>query len=303
MSENKRFRPKRFEARHIFYICYGVGALGMAVLGLLSNAFFAYGISEELWAAVLYALFVSMLYIAAFVREVIDSRKPADIIFNSAAFIGSLLFFLLFYFLGRVFIFIATLYSGIMLIAFALRAIIIIRKTSLVSSVADIKPFIAIVGLLLYTMIAMFAVEYENDLYLAWALIPTAAVSLIVITAGVILWKDLIAAKLLKKLHLFFCALSVFIVAFVLCFTAIGAANVVFDGNEPTPIKCTVLEKRVSSGTRTPITHEFKVSIDGCEMWINVSPTEYFEIPENSEITVDRYSGAFGFAYYLPAMN
>ena len=88
-----------------------------------------------------------------------------------------------------------------------------------------------------------------------------------------------------------------FIAAFSYSFTALGIANYVFDAKTPTPYECTVLEKKISSGSRTPTQFEVKVNVAGSEKWIPLPVDEYHEIAEGGTVIINYHYGALNFAY------
>ena len=293
---------KKTKTKYIFPVIYLVPVLGAATLGLLSNSFFAYDIVNHLWANILYLLCISALYITAYVQELLAKRSPCDIVIHSFIFLGSLLFFFLFYFLNIYFTLAAIVYSAIMMCFIAVRSVLTMRSTRHIpdDSDIDVKPPIAILAIILFAMAGMMSsINYVSEIFMAWALIPAAIITVILGGIAVFLLRDLFYSKLIRIGKSLLVALIVFFIIYVYCNTTIGIANFAFDHSDPTPIVCTVLDKNISSGARTPTTHELKVKINNEDMWVDVSTTEYFAISEGDEITVQYYSGAFGFAYVI----
>ncbi len=293
---------KKLKTKHIFYIIYLLEALGAGILGLLSNSFFAYDIVHHPWAHILYLLCISALYITAYVQELLVKRKPSDILINSFIFLGSLLFFFLFYFLNVYFTLVAIAYSAIMMCFITVRCVLTMRLTQSIPGDTDIdvKPFLAIFAIMLFAMMEMISyINYVSEIFMAWALIPATIITVILGGIAVFLLRDMFYSKLIRIGKSLLVALIVFFIVYVYCNTTIGIANFAFDHSAPTPIVCTVLDKNISSGARTPITHELKVKINNKDMWIDVSTTEYYAISEGDAITIQYYSGAFGFAYVI----
>ncbi len=293
----------KFHAHYIYYIFYGVGFIGAAVLGLLSASFFAYEITDYLWTHILYVLFISMLYITAFVQELAAHRKPKDIVYYSAMFLGTLLFFLLMYFLGGIAMLCAVLYSGVLLGVIFFKAIIKTRRECDISDDVDVKIIISVMSLIIFVMASMMTVDFEDEMYMAWSLIPAAAITVILCVAAVILLRGLWGAvfpTMPKKIGMTtLYIIGIFAVAFVLSFTTVGVANVVADTDKPEVITCKVLDKQVRSASRTPTRYEIKVVIGKRKEWINVDSGDYYRLNKGDAVMVDRYAGALGFAYYI----
>lgn len=296
----------KFKHNLIFYILYGIGFLGAAVLGLLSNSFFAYEITEYIWADVLYVLFLSLLYITAYVQTLTanaENRKPKNIVYASFLYLGCLLLFLLFYFIGGIFSLISALYSAAMLILVSFRAILKIRATECMKTDVDAKSFICAMSLDLFAMISIMPINYVSEIYMAWAFIPATILSVILIIVILVIIRNVINAicptKRKKIGYGFLYTFVILIFSYGVSFPTIGIADVIFDKSEPAPIVCEVLDKNVSTGTSTPTTYELKVKLNGKEQWIDVPSNDYYELSKGDSVVVNYYSGALGFAYYI----
>ena len=293
---------RKSRRKYVFPIIYIIAALGAGVLGLLSSSFFAYGIVKHLWANILYLLFISTLYVTAYVQELLVKRKPTDVVFYSFVFLGSLLFFFLFYFLNVYFALIAIAYSAILACFLSFRFILRIRSTQTIpdDSDIDVKPAIAVFAIILFTMASMMgSISYLSEIYFAWALIPTAIIAIVI--GGVILFilRDMYRAKFIPIRQSILVAVLGFFAVFAYCSTTIGLANFAFDYADPVPIECTVLDKNISGGSRSPTTHELKVKINDSDVKIEVTATQYYAVSKGDVITVNYHSGAFGFAYVI----
>lgn len=290
MTKNKRY---------IFYILYAIGFLGAGIIGFFSNSFFAYDKFNSLWADIFYILFIALLFVTAFVQEVVSSRAVKDIIVNSAVFLGGLIFILLFYFFGGIVIFLTIIYSGIMICIIGCRFALIMRENP--NTKPDMKRILAVFALFMFSMMALMSIEFVDDMLWAWALIPAFFIFIIACAITYLLlkkvWNSIYTTKAKSVGNAICIVLLWFIFAYVFFASLIGIANCVFDG-EPMKTKYTVIDKNISSGSRAPTKHEVKVIIDGKEVWIPVSVTEYFEIEEGDTVIIDYYSGAFNFAYY-----
>ena len=293
---------KKSRIHYIFYIIYAVAVVGAAILGFLGNTFFAYDIANQLWSHILYSLFISAFYIAAYVQELLAKRKTCDIVFNSFVFLGSLFCFYLFYFLNIYFTLIAIAHSAVLGCILFARFVLRIRATQSIpnDSDLDIKPFIAIFAIMLFVMVrALYSINYVSEIYMAWALIPTAIITVILGGIAVFLLWDLYRAMFIPIGKSILIALIGFLIVLAYCETTISIANYAFDYSEPTPIECEVLDMKVRSGVRTLTQYELKVIIDDSEMWIEVSPAQYYAISKDDVVTVNYHSGAFGFAYVI----
>ncbi len=291
MSKNKKI---------IFYAIYAICFIGAGIIGFFSKSFFAYDKFNSLTANIFYVLFISLLFATAFVHEICFSRTVADIVVNGFVFIGGLIFILLFYFLGGVVIFLTIIYSAIMLALIGCRYALELRKDHTANP--DMKRILGVFSLLLFSMLALLQVEFVDGMLWAWALIPAVVIFLIVGAVTYFLLKDVwgkIYNTKAKRVGNAICmVLLFFMFAFIFSAFATGIANCVFDG-DPVQTEYTVIEKDVSSGSRSPTTYKVKVVIDEKEVWIPISVTDYYEIEEGDTVLIDYYSGAFNFAYYL----
>ncbi len=286
----------------VFAVLYAVGALGAAIMGLLSESFFAYDVVDAPWATALYFVFISMLYITAFVSELFNSRKPFDITANAFIFLGSLAMAITIYFVGGAVLFAAELYSVCLLSFIAVRSAIELRKKEYYSEdmSPDIKPCIAALSVLLFAMVRIMAIKFVDSEYVAWSLIPTAVITVAVALTAYFLLKDFISKTYVKRsvkiLKTSLVCLAIFIVSFIYCFTAVATINCVFDG-DPTPTQYAVLDKKANTGSTTHV-FEIKIKINGETVWIKVPPKEYYELKKGDAVTLDYYGGALGFAYW-----
>ncbi len=290
MSRNKKL---------IFYILYAVGFLGAGIIGFFSNSFFAYDKFNSPWANALYIVFLSMLFVTAFVQEVVSSRIVKDIIVNFAVFIGGLIFILLFYFLGGIFVLLSLIYSGILFAVIGIRFALKLRTNY--EEKPDFKRILAVGSLFIFSMYALMVIEFVSDIFLAWALIPAAIIFAIVIAVTYFLlknvWGSIYPTKAKSVGNAICVCFIIFLLCFAFCASAIGISNCLFDG-DPVQTEYTVIDKKVTSGSKSVTTHEVKIVIDGEERWIPVSAAEYFELKEGDTVIIDYYSGAFNFAYY-----
>lgn len=285
--------------RKIFTALYITGFVGAGLIGLLSNSFFAYDIFNGLWADVLYALFISLLYVTAFAQEVCISHRPKCITANFFIFIVSLFLFLLMLYFGGVFIVIALFYSAAMACFVAVQYVFKLRSGKAFK--VNVKYIICICSLLLFAMINLLLVEFVNETYMAWSFIPAAVFSCVAcLTAYFILksvWKTLFETKLKRITYSVFTALCIFFVAYMYTFAAVGMINCVFDG-QPVKTEYEVLDKHIQSGARQITQFELKIEIDGEYKWIDVPVTDYHNISVGEVIIVDYFDGALGFPYW-----
>lgn len=283
----------------IFPILYAVGFIGTAVMGFFGSSYFAYDIFNSLWADILYLVFLSSLWITAFVQEVFTHKNIKSAAYNFVIFIGGLVFFI-FVILGGVFTLFALIFSAIMLTVIGCRYALSLRKDHTIKP--DIKQPICVGVLLLFAMIRQMRISYISDIYFAWALIPAAILFCIVSIAAYILLKKVFAKIYPTEGKRLFNAFAVgFIMLFIVyaySYTTISVINCAFDG-EPTKIECTVIDKKVITGTRSVTRFEVTVLLDGKERRIQVPVTEYHELEEGDLIIIDYYSGALNFAYYV----
>lgn len=295
-------KQKSDKKSRLFFALYLVGFLGACIIGLFGNSFFAYDVFQSVWANVLYLCFLSLLYVTAFVSECFDSRKPKHIILNAFYFLGSLMMALLLFLSGGVFLLLTELYSAVMVGLIALNYVLEARKRQKPkhSFDSDVKPIVSAVSLILFSMVSMLSVEFVDESYIAWSLIPTAVIAVAICAAAAILLKNnlrLIESKINRILSVAGIALLIFIVAFFYSFTAVGTINCVFDG-EPAPVKAAVLEKKVQSGARTITQFKIKISLNETESWISVPSSAYYNLKIGDSVTINRYQGALGFAYW-----
>ena len=285
-----------------FTVLYLIGFLGLGIIGLLSNSYFAYDIFNSLWANLLFLALLSMLFITAFVQEIIASRAVVDVITNTAIFIVGLIFVILYYVWADIFIFGMVVLSAIMVIVLSCRCVLTIRRDPQNKKFPiDFKQVIAVVCLLMFALRQQMTIKHVDDGYVAWSLIPAAvACAVCTVVAFVLLrrvWAEIYPTKVKRVCNAILAFISIFFVAFLYSFVSIGVINWAFDG-EPQQIEFTVLDKNVRSGARTPTEFEVKVIIDGKEKWIPVPVTDYHEITEGDVIIVNYHTGALHFAYY-----
>ncbi|MDE7107532.1 MAG: hypothetical protein K2O39_04340, partial [Clostridiales bacterium] len=236
----------------------------------------------------------------AYVQELISHNKLTDIIYYSFIFLGGLLFFLLFYFLGNIFTFIAVLYSAAMMCLIFFKYVLYARATGDLSSLEgnpdDKKPALTTIILLICVMARMLSVTYASQLFMAWLFIPAAIICAVISLVVYALLRKSI--KSVSRWTLTCLVIIIFGISYFYCLNTVAVANEVFDYNGPTPIECTVLEKKVFSGRSK--SYEVKVKINNELEWIKVSSHDYYyEIAKGDTITVNFYSGALGIKYYL----
>lgn len=299
MRKVKRRRYKVNITDYIFLALYVVEFLGAALIGFFGNSFFAYEEFHSLWANIFYLLFVSSLYITAFVQEVYSSRAIDSVITNIAVFILGLVMFLLLYILDGIFTLFALVYSAIMVIVLICRHAQLLNRDETVQP--DVKRILAVTIILIFSMVRQLMVEYVNNKIWSISLIPTAIIIVLTIVITIVLVKKVwtnIYPTTGKSIGNAICVtIMLFYLIYMYSVNIISVANCVFDG-EPTAVECTVLEKKILYGTRTVTRFEVKISIDSTEKWINIPVTEYYKIAEGDSITVDYYSGAFNLPYY-----
>lgn len=295
-------RRKKDKRYIIFAVLYAVATLGATVIGFFGNSFFAYKVFDTLWADVLYLIFLSMLYVTAFVSEVLDSRKPLDVTANAFIFLGSLLIMLLMYIFGRVFFFVAEIYSMALLAFIATRCALRIRQNGFPDEYSDldVKPTVAAIALIILAMTNVLRVKFVDNMYVAWSLIPAAVLFVAISVPSYILLKDFWivsyrskAKSILKIVCAGFC---IFFISFIFSYTTVGTIDCVFDG-DPAQKQYTVLDKDVNSGSSVT-EFKIKVKIDGKTLWIPVPSTDYYELNKGDEVTINYYDGALGFAYW-----
>ncbi|MDE6690340.1 MAG: hypothetical protein K2K04_00060 [Clostridia bacterium] len=287
--------------KFIFPALYITGFAGAGIIGLLSNSFFAYDAFNSLWSDILYIFFISLLFISAYVQELLASRKVKSVVINSLVFLGCLTCLLLTYFLSVDFTLLALIYSAAMLVLVGFNSALAVKKGTPPQKAVDLKQIICSASLILFAMVRLFTIEFVTDTYMAWALIP-AVIILCTIGAGAVIvlrkaWSTIYNTEL-KRIGNMICGfIIIFFIAYVYSFTAIGLVNCVFDGKVPAQTECIVLEKQINSGSRTPTQFKVKVEIDGRIQWIPLPVTEYHKIDEENTIIVNYHYGAFNFAY------
>ncbi|MDE6200812.1 MAG: hypothetical protein K2M47_02875 [Clostridiales bacterium] len=297
---------KRNDYKYLFNILFAIEFFGMAVSMIILLAIESPDSSDNTYFTVFFTLFFTAIFITAYVQELITHRKLTDIIYYSFIFLGSLIFFLLFYFLSNVFTFTLVIYSAAMMCWTFFRCVIYLRTTrdfsSIDGDVDDKKPALVTMVLLILVMTKMLNVNFASQIFMAWSFIPAAIISaVILLVVYALLRKTLppeIKAKRVSTWNCILIAIIIFFASFFYCFTTVGIANCVFDNKGPTPIECTVLEKKVFSGRSK--SYEIKININNKTEWIKVSSHEYYyEIAKGDTITVNYYSGALGIEYYL----
>ena len=298
MKKGKR-RKNRITSDYIFLALYVVEFLGGAVIGFLSNSFFAYEAFNSLWSDVLYLVFLSSLFVTAFVHEMCASRKTSDVILNSVVFILGLVIMCLLFIFDGVFALCALVFSAIMFIVIGCRYALLWRQDETIEP--DAKRIVAVTSFLLFAMVRQVSVEYVDNKIWALSLIPTGILFVAAIIVIFLLVRKIwtkIYSSTASRIGNGICAvLILFFLIYFYSVTAIGTANCIFD-DEPTALECVVLEKNVVSGTHTVTQFEVKIEIDSKERWINVPVTEYHNIEEGDIIVIDYYKGALNLPYY-----
>ncbi|MCH5153252.1 MAG: hypothetical protein J1F68_04775 [Clostridiales bacterium] len=294
-------RKYKFNFReYIFPALYVVEFLGAALIGFFGKSFFAYEAFNTLWANIFYILFISALYITAFVQEVLASRATCDVLTNGAVFVGGMITCVLMYIFANIFTFVALAFSAIMTAVIAIRYALLLRKDTTLEP--DVKRILAVVMLLLFAMVQQLGVEYVNNEIWARSLIPAAILFVVASVVAVLLvgkiWTDIYYTTAGRIGNAICAVLILFFLVYMYCVTAIGVANCSFDG-EPQKIECTVLEKHIQTGGTHGVTQfKIKIEIDSNEKWLNLPVTEYHKLSEGDTVTIDYYSGAFNLPYY-----
>lgn len=296
--------------KYLFLILYSIEICGlivsMAVLGAMMSSFD--DVTDYMYALVFFILFLSALSITAYIQELIAHHKPFDVIYYSLIILGGWLSFLTFYLLCDIFMFTTVIYSAATMCLIFYRYAFYLRKSgdfeSLEYGHPDMKTVLIPCILLLCVMMQMLYVNFVSQIFIAWSFIPAAIICAIVFTIAYFMFRKKLKAWISTKARkVWVCieiAIIVFFGAFAYTFTTVGVANYVFDYGAPTPIECTVLDKKVRSGSRSGTHYEIKVKLKGEIEWIEVSSHEYYyEIAKGETITVNYYSGALGIEYYL----
>nr|MDE6660295.1 hypothetical protein [Anaeroplasmataceae bacterium] len=267
--------------------------------GFFSTSYFAYNIFNSFWADILYIVFLSMLYITAYVQELITSRKKSDIIINSFVFLGSLLFLVLLFFSSSIFNLLVIIYSAGMLVLILIPFLREYKDGIEVD--IDKKQLLSAASLLVFGMVRMLSIEFISEIYMAWALIPTAILSGVIIGIGVFLfrkvWTRLFYPRSSAISHAVLSVFLVLMIVFSYCFSIVGTANCVLDSSKPVAYDCVVLDMHVSTGARSVTQFEIKVEVEGEERWITIPVTEYHSISKEDVVCINSYTGAFHFAY------
>lgn len=284
---------KRHDSKYLFYVLYGIEFVLAVTFGVISRL-------DYLWSVILAMTFLASLYVTAYIQELIAHHKRFDIVYYSLIFLGGAALFVLQFCSKGIFTLIAVLHSAAMMCLIFFRYIMYVRATgdttALETKCDDNKPWLAAISLLICAMVQMLYVNYVSEMYMAWSFIPAAAICTVITT--------IIYALLQKTLKMmsrptFIClVIIIFGLSYSYCCTSIGIANCAFDYSKPTPIECTVLDKDIRTGTRTPTQYEIKIKISGKTEWIDVTYDEYYAICKGETITVNRFSGALGIAYY-----
>lgn len=299
---NARKRKQRYTqiADKVFYALYAVEFLGSVLIGFLGNSFFAYQTFNLPWANILFLVLISLLYVTAFVQNMLDSHATGEVITNLAVFIGCMVAFALFYIFSGVFALCALVYAIATLIFIGCRYALRLRKDQ--TAQIDFKRVIATIIILLFVMTSLVHIKFANNAIFAWAFVPAAVVCVLAwLVAFALLrrvWTKIYDTKRESIVNAIAFGLIIFLLSYFCSCTVMGEANCVFD-NEPTPVECVVLDKNVVAGARTVTQFEIKIELDGEERWIDVPVTAFHNIEEGDTVIIHYYKGALGFAYYI----
>lgn len=279
-----------------FLVMYLSAFIGMSVITALDNRD---KIDPALSKSLMLA-FLCLLYVTAFVQKTQVERKPLDIALNFFATVGSGIAVLLMLFFVVPFFFVAAIYSAVIICLLAARYAVQYLGGK------DTKPCTAQAicagSIILFVMTKLMDLEFVSEILWAWALIPAAALTFIAVFTVCFLLRDKLRDKLFpdkKTTATTICAfLCVLFIAFFYSGAALGAANYAFDDGKPTPAEYVVLDKKISSGARTPTQYEVIISIDGDKKWIDVGSHDYREIEKGDTVVIYYYRGGLGFGYW-----
>ena len=232
----------------------------------------------------------------AFIQEVIECHRPVNIIFNVFVFLVPLVFFFV-AMIWRILRFVQLVYSAVMLVVIGVRYALLMRKNIKVA--VDAKHIISVVSLIFTTMMMQtLRVDYADDSYFVWGLIPGAILACVIVLAAFLLlrnnWGVLFSTKDQRIGSAVLGIRCVLVISVFYCVTAAGTINTVFDG-EAVPTEGVVLEKKSTRESR----YRIKVELDGKEQWFQVPQDDYRELAEGNVISVEYYGGALGFPYWV----
>ncbi len=294
-----KIKNVRWTKNSTFTLLYIIGFLGAGIIGFFSTSYFAYEEFNSLVADIFYLIFLSLVFVAALVQDLMSDKSITDKIISVFVFGGGFVLFLLLFILGGVTNLIAIIYSAIFCMILVCQCVLTMRKGQKVKP--NIKQFVCIGFLMLAPAIRLLLTEFVKETYFLWALIPAGVISCTLIPIGFVLlhkvWRQFYPKESSSIGNAIAVIFAVIIISFFYSFSTIGIINCVFD-NSPTPTEYTVLEKHVNSGASTPTQFEVKVEIDGEEKWINLPVIDYHAISEGDTVIVDYYKGALGFGFY-----
>lgn len=286
---------RKVDKDYIFMGIYLFCLVGASIIGLFSNAVDTYEAFNSLWADILYITFVSLLYVAAFVHEVLNNSKTSNVVLNGFIFIGCMIFALLMFCLSGILTLLAVIYAIAMFLLVLFNAVYKLRKDIAVK--IDVKQMLCALSLIVLAAVRMLRIEFISETYIAWSLIPTAVFFIVIVATAIIPLRTKWKHALKKTGEYAGLIVCIFALTFFCSFTIVGLINCECDVNEPVELQCTVLDKNVQTGYRQITQFEIKVNVEGKDRWINVPVTEYHEIEKQDTVIIEYYKGALNFAY------
>ena len=279
-----------------FYITYIVCFLIMAVFGLLSQSFFAYEQFSRFFMQLIPHIAGTVLLASAATHILIFNDIKVEKIFAVIVFGSAIIMFWLIAFIGgSIRIFVVFTCSLSLICSYFPCYIYRYLKDG---AEAEKKTVVCIVVFFLSAMIILLQYKFLDEMIMLWALIPTGIMFVIGGTiAATIVFKKQKHEKY-RVLNTIIASVFVLVISFYINWVGMSVINVAFP-SERVVVNCLILEKRVSSGSRTPTQFLVKVELNGKKEEIEVPVEVYHSSEIGGIINVVYYSGAMGFPYYI----
>lgn len=287
-------KAKRDIGYKIFYIS---GIAIIAVVGILSNSYFAYQFFNSLFFSILLLVLIVAMLVVRSIQTYLRQTTLYGKIFILVYFNMFALAFTMQPFVSSriwaIILFSSFIVALILLIILAFRYI----KAPSNYCITPYEPIVAVLPLLTLLLFASRQNYISGQSMWLPVVIGGAILSICALLVFLKYFKDIEHFEKSKGELIMSCILLV-LVCFALVFVSISTINYAFDSS-PTSLTVQVSDKDIQAGTRQATSFYLKVKLDDEEIKIEVPVVVYHNTEIGDNIEIKLYNGALGYSYYI----
>lgn len=289
MKENN----KKFNYFNAIYI---VLTIIFFIVAFINTAYFSYYLIDNLTFIIIQHIIMSLYLLTALIQNVLQTKVRTYKIMAYVTFIGLFVALNLRFLLPHD-IWILVMFICTTMILTFVSVTLLIRKQKYFTIKLNRQIIITLLVALLISFLDALDYNYQNLLFMLWALLPTVIIFSVIITITFTVFKKQFNKLSPKKWQKFGFLTLVFVLSY--CYSMFGVSIV----NTSLPSSKTsnsyeIIEKDITAGARQITQYTLTVVIDEKEIDISVSNDVYYEKNIGDYIYIDYNQGALGFAYY-----